>query len=215
MLKASVFVLLLVQSMLSQAELTDVGGLSPDAEFKSGGLAQQQPFPGWPERQQSATEMIPPPPPGPYVSSALSDFSVEGPPSGRDLSQPVIAVDASNIPMETFSPDRPWPEYQADNRNTGFVNQRMPEGGYRYIKPPLEKRSYQRTMDKIPPNGNYGYRSAPGMNFPGMNTSSSRWMPSMGMNPGEANAMRPYSMPPNYDATYNKSTNHLPVPGAW
>jgi len=188
MLKASVFIFLLAQSMLLQAESTDTAGLAPVVVDRPALVDEQQKyqhhvFPGWSERSQSKKEIIPPPPPGPYMSNALSDFSVEGRTFGRDLNKPA-AFDPSKVSMDTFSPDRTWPESKKHNRNNSATNRWMPESGYRYVKPQQEKK-YSQLMSK---------------------------MPSMGLSHGAANPVRPYFIPPNYVSGYNKPVNRAPYP---
>ena len=189
MLKASVFIFLLAQSMLLKAEATDTASLAPAAVDRSAPVDEQQNyqhhvFPEWPKRSQSKKEIIPPPPPGPYMSTALSDFSVEGRTFGRDLNMPAVDLDPSMVSMDTFSPDRTWPESQKSNRNNSFTNRWMPESGYHYVKPQQEKK-YRQVMNK---------------------------MPSMGLSYGVANPVRPYFIPPDYVSGYNRPVNRAPYP---
>lgn len=217
MLRTSVFFVLLAQSMLLQAEsagegnvVSRAGGPSSDVSLQN--RYQQQGFPGWPESRDSAKEMVPPPPPGPYRSTALSDYSVQGRTVSRNLTKPVTNVNPSNIPMETFSPDRPWPEYQERYGNDRYAKQWMPETGVRYTKPPIEIRAYPPTKNTMPAGGHHTYRSAPVMRPPAMNTSGSRRMPSMATTPAGENFLRPYPVPLNYATGYNKPVNREPYP---
>ena len=63
--------------------------------------------------QAETKEIVPPPPPGPYRSTALSGFSVEKQSFAHHLNKPAARSDSVNVPMDTFSPDRAWPEQQA------------------------------------------------------------------------------------------------------
>ena len=114
------FFTLLMFTALLQAESSDIADTRDSAAARAdAGLnstadkQQDYKFPDWPKRKQSNRQMVPPPPPGPYMSSALSDFSVKGPSFGRDsdsyqVNKPATESDPSSMPMEMFSPDRPW-----------------------------------------------------------------------------------------------------------
>ena len=80
--KAALLFTLLALSMVVQAEPVDVTDSDSHAEkadseieSKAANLRQGIKFPRWPEHRRANREMIPPPPPGPYMSSALSEFS--------------------------------------------------------------------------------------------------------------------------------------------
>ncbi len=214
MLRAGLFIFLLAQPMLLQAEVAAADKLASETAVNPANIErqrgyQQQFFPGWTERRRAAKEIIPPPPPGPYASKALSGFSAETQAVNRDLNKPAKSFNASNVPMETFSPDRSWPEQQS---NYGSNNRWTPESRYYYPMPQFKNKPYPSAISKLPSNENYGYRSAPAMNFPGMNTSGSRWLPSMNTNSGRVNSMMPYSTQPNYGAGYYKPVNRMPYP---
>ena len=212
--KAVLLFTLLMFSTLSRAELPDNVDASNAAAKAETGLesaaddqARDYKFPDWPERKQPNRQMVPPPPPGPYMSSALSDFSVRGPSFGSnpDMSEsnkPVSKVDPSNVPMETFSPDRPWLDdaykkhkYNPDCPPACSPQRWMPENGYQYA-PLVEKRSYPAVPNRMP-----GQQNMPDMNRSGsqspMNWPYSR-LPSMG---GAPNGPYPYA--PRYIAPSN------------
>jgi hypothetical protein len=160
-------------------------------------------FPDWPKRKQSNRQMIPPAPPGPYMSSALTDFSVGGlsfgsNPVSSESNKTVSASDPSNVPMSTFSPDRPWLDhayrkhkYDSDCPPACSPQRWMPENGYQYA-PLVNKKLYPVVPNRIP-----GRQSMPDMKWP----PSSR-LPSMG---STANGAYPYA--PNYAPRYNAPSN--------
>ena len=217
--KAVLLFTLLMFSTLSQAELSvnvDASNAAEKAEtgLKSAADAQPQDFifPDWPERKKSnRQQVVPPPPPGPYMSSALSDFSVRGPSFGSnsvssESNKAASRSDPSNIPMATFSPDRPWIDhaykkhkYNADCPPACSPQRWMPENGYQYA-PLVEKRSYPAVPNRMP-----GQLNMPDMNRSGsqspMNWPSSR-LPSMGSAPNG-----PYPYAPNYAPRYNGPLN--------
>ena len=87
-------------------------------------------------------EMIPPAPPGPYISTGLRDIAEKISPvatSSSDnnvistaVNKPTERVDMSDVPMEMFSPDRPWP---VDIRSTNSQPSAswMPVGGNQQV----------------------------------------------------------------------------------
>ncbi|HEB82533.1 MAG TPA: hypothetical protein ENJ11_06695 [Gammaproteobacteria bacterium] len=114
-----------------------------------GAFPPARPFPQWPGREQFRREIVPPPPPGPYMSSALSDVSVKGPAFSANRKPPVQTQASAPAAggMQKFSPDRPWPD---DLRPT---QRWKPENGYHYVAPPV---------GSVQPTGVYnrGYRPA-------------------------------------------------------
>ncbi|NOQ89031.1 MAG: hypothetical protein GQ550_08920, partial [Gammaproteobacteria bacterium] len=112
--KAVMLFSLLMFSTLLQAESPDNVDSSDSAATAEAGLksaAGDQPrdyiFPDWPERKQAHRQVVPPPPPGPYMSSALSDFSVRGPsfgnnPDRSESNKAASSSDPSDVPMATF-----------------------------------------------------------------------------------------------------------------
>ena len=166
--KIALFVFLLTPPMVLQAELAESSALkvAPQGDDRQAGDKQELPFmfPQWPERKQVNREMIPLPPPGPYMSSALSDFSIKGQPfdRGYDKNQLNTSVDDSNVstkPVEKFSPDRPWP------KNLQPAKRWIPETGYHFVKPDINKHVYSKNAPAQWYNYNYGY--APGPNRTG------------------------------------------------
>lgn len=171
-------------------------------------------FPQWPDREQLVKERVPPPPPGPYMSTALSDFTVKGAvfkldiekyESGRELrpgsnhkaQQAESKSDlAGKQAMDVFSPDRPWPK--SSGSGSAYTPDRwLPENGYRFVSP----EAYRQLQAETP------YRRArmPVSGFPpNMSGSVPRWQPDMRRAPGGTNyAAPPYSQnyPPNIAET--------------
>ncbi len=106
-------------------------------------------FPRWPERRHEKRERLPPPPPGPYMSSALAlDGSVvSNSPFSGDQSLAKVPAKAS-VSKSTFSPDISWPS------NSHSPHRWKPEAGYHYVQPQAEKQPYP----AVPSNYQYGYR---------------------------------------------------------
>ncbi len=107
-------------------------GALPAAIPGSGGMAPPgfpsnlpPAYPEWPERS-FRTEFVPPPPPGPYMSSAMS--GVHEFPDNRgglrnEFSEP-------QIESPFFSADMPWPDTPERDRPRAW----LPESGeYRYV----------------------------------------------------------------------------------
>ena len=120
-------------------------------------------YPEWPERPVRR-EVIPPPPAGPYMSSALSDVDAFPADTGG------LRHEFRRQPMDSpfFDVDMPWPETPDRDQPEAWI----PEGGvYRFVPEEivrqLESPSYGRWQ--IPPmNPPYpGYRPAPPMPQPG------------------------------------------------
>lgn len=159
--KTCVFTLLLTQAMVIQAQpagATDpaTGAQGQEAAADSG---RSQPrsyyFPRWPEKRSAPRERVPPPPPGPYMSSALTGNSLDTP-SFFEPKKPEVKFESSSAPVATFSPDTPWP-------STSESPQRWePENGYNYVKP----QAIQQRYPVRSPYYNYGY---PVMNWSGAN----------------------------------------------
>ena len=214
--KAVLLFTLLMFSALSQAELSANVDSSDAAAKAETGLksaadqSQDYIFPDWPERKKSnRQQMIPPPPPGPYMSSALSDFSVRGPSFGSnpvrsESNKAASKSDRSDIPMSTFSPDRPWIDhaYKKHKYNTdcppACSPQRwIPENGYQYA-PLVEKKHYPAVPSRMPGQ----------LNMPDMNRSGSQspmnW-PSSRIPVSAPNGPYPYA--PNYAPRYNGPLN--------
>lgn len=135
------------------------GGLS-----ESRGSSELPPaYPQWPERPVRR-EMIPPPPGGPYMSSALSDVDAFPADTGglRDeFGQPTM-----DPPF--FEVDMPWPE----TPDRGAPEAWIPEGGeYHFVPEEIVRQLESSSQGRWPPppmRPPYpGYRPAPPMPQPG------------------------------------------------
>ncbi len=106
-------------------------------------------FPRWPERRHEKIERLPPPPPGPYMSSAFAlDGSADSnSPFSRDQSPAKLST-RSSVSKSTFGPDTPWPS------NSPSPHRWKPESGYHYVPPQVNNQVYP----AIPSNYQYGYR---------------------------------------------------------
>lgn len=106
-------------------------------------------FPRWPERRHEKRERLPPPPPGPYMSSALAldGSAVSNSPFSRDQSPAKVSTQSS-VSKSTFGPDTPWPS------NSHSPHRWKPESGYHYVPPKVNNQVYP----AIPSNYQYGYR---------------------------------------------------------
>jgi len=209
--KAVMLLTLLMFSPFLKAESSDNADASGSAAKAETGLkstadqTRDFKFPAWPKRKQSNRDLVPPPPPGPYMSSALSDFSVKGPsfglnPEKQELNQPVPRVDPSNVPMETFSPDRPWIDHayrkhmhSSNCPPTCAPGRWMPENGYQYA-PLVKKKLYPAQQNRMPGS----------MRAPDMNWSGSR-LPPKGKAP-----YGPYPHAPNYAPNYTPGNDFAP-----
>ncbi len=182
---------LLTQAMVVQAQASDAPEAAADSTVATGSEEQQRfSFPRWPERHQVNREVIPPAPPGPYMSSALSGSSFKGDFFAAD-NKPAIKLEPSSLPMDAFGPDIPWPS------NSQTPDRWEPESGYNYVKPVVNKQPYTAMPYYMPPNYNYGYR-APVMSWPGSGSQAMPFrQPSAGMNPDGSGAARPGAYAPN------------------
>ena len=84
-------------------------------------------FPEWPVKQAVAKDMPPPPPLGPYMSTALNGEQTGEPHFESMITVPV--PDFEKAPITTFSPDLPWP----GDKNS--ANRWAPEKGYTFVAP--------------------------------------------------------------------------------
>jgi len=180
--KVALLTILLTQSMLVQAQ-------APEPEVAAEGSSSEQQrtyyLPRWPEQRKVLKERVPPPPPGPYMSSALSGSSVNGfffTPANK----PAVKFESPGSPKEAFSTDISW------HSNSKSPSRWKPENGYSYVKPPVKKQSYPTLPYNMPPYYNYGNR-APVMNWPGSSSGPMPFRrPPAGINPGRpAFAMQP------------------------
>lgn len=184
--KAGLLFFLLTQAMVVPVQASDAPEAAAGSTVASGSEEQQREFsfPRWPERQQVNREVIPPAPPGPYMSSALSGSSINGASFAAD-NKPAIKPESSSLPMEAFGPDIPWPS------KSKTPDRWEPENGYNYVKPAVNTQPYTAMPYNMPPNYNYGYR-APVMNWPGPSSQAMPFrQPSAGTNPGRSGAVRP------------------------
>jgi len=192
--KVGLLFFLLTPSMLVFADSSETSGVKPE---DAGNLANQHPlmtnnFPRWSEHQRVETEIVPPPPPGPYMSLGLNDFPVSETPFSQNSGRPQVQMDSSGVPIQTFSPDVPWP------KNIRPTRRWMPENGYQYINPQAEKNMYPAMQNEPANNYYYGYPGgSPYMASPGAN-----WAPAMGAGPSA-----PYYYAPDYAHRYNNPAN--------
>ena len=216
---------LLLLSLTAHADVSDVaekppGDAPPDIQLdaqlqhKPGqdGNVQNHQFPHWPHHMQGAKSIIPPPPPGPYKSSALNDYAVSTP-VYRSAKQPprrqAVRRDSASMPMDMFSPDIPWPTNLRPEQQ--MPEHRVSGTGQHYARPQVSR---PQAMSKQPGRSaakpqyghNYGrqqgaYPNAPYMNDMGMR--SSRWMPTMNMAPPGPYNSRAYSNRWNYAPNFS------------
>lgn len=150
-------------------------------------------YPRWPEQSLPKRDIIPPPPPGPYMSTALNRFSLEGPSFDRpEISRPprsrVSAFETADTRMPAFDPDMPWPDDPGSNNSTP-LKRWQPEKGYHFVDE-SEKPGSDVPVYYTQPQYVYGYQyPAPSyMGWPG-----NGWMPSMYSRPSYS---APYGMMP-------------------
>ena len=159
-------------------------------------------YPRWPERRLPMRDIIPPPPPGPYMSTALNRFSLEGPSFDRpEISRPprrsIAAVETADTMMPAFGPDMPWPDDPGSNNSTP-LKRWEPEKGYHFVDQ-SEKPGFVAPVYYTQPQYVYGYQY-PAPSFMGWSGNSRT--PSMystpsynapyGMMPGRYYATQPY-----------------------
>lgn len=179
--KLSFLTALLMQPMLLMADVTDISAVNSDdsSDASNKGLQGKYAYPRWPASQQASKQtgrvIIPPPPPGPYMSLALNDFPANESSFDHDAMESVSKLDSSNVPMEAFSPDVPWPE------NTRPARRWVPENGYRYVQPKITARSYQLTQNNLPLNYKQRYRRNSTMNWPAPGSAPSMDVDSAGL----------------------------------
>jgi hypothetical protein len=134
--KIVLIILLLSQVMSVQAEEAPKSPAKPVTASEGEGQRYAFNFPRWPTREQANREVIPPAPPGPYMSSALSPFSMTGPSFSRDANQAASRMRSTEMPMKAFSPDIAWPS------NLDSPQRWLPESGYTFVNPALRNSSY-------------------------------------------------------------------------
>jgi len=155
--KLVLLTLLLAQPVFVQAQASEnVAGDTAVKQDASSERPQRSYYlPRWPERHKQQNDVLPPPPPGPYMSTALT-----GSPAKWSSSAPgssTVRMEPPSLPMQAFSPDTPWPS------NSTSPDRWKPANGYSYVKPPVK--SFHRASPRSMPT-NYSYR-APTMNWPG------------------------------------------------
>jgi len=158
--------------------------------------ATQRNAPHW-SRHQAMQNAVPPPPPGPYKSTALSEFSKQGHASGhvqreseqqaseQQVSEQQVSeqkesgqlesvqieaerqLDPAQVPMQVYNPERPWPE------NIRPANPWAPGYSQHPSAPQYSVPANPAAMYNYPVDGFYGYRPganmrAPYMQAPGM-----------------------------------------------
>jgi hypothetical protein len=153
-------------------------------------------FPRWPERDSAEMrDVVPMAPPGPYMSSALSDFSFDDATSNDDWDKDIERIRSERDRMreerdrEWEERDRMWEErdrkrdemWESDTRsierfnpdapwpsnNTDAPSRWMPEDGYHFVDndAQVEKMRQEAVQRNYPP-GYYGYQRPPMMNWP-------------------------------------------------
>lgn len=194
--KTGLILFMFTYSLISYAESIDTNAAISEvtAESVNERYQSEHNFPRWPERQQIERVSVPPPPPGPYMSLGLSDAAISESPFSSDFKKSEIEPDPAKLPVDTFSPDVPWPKQLRPTKRW------MPDNGYNYVKPQVKKKLDPVMSNNLPSNYNYGYQRRPDMNW-----SGSRWMPPMGA--GSAGPY-PYTPNPGYGSSYNRSTNN-------
>lgn len=135
------------------------------------GVNQHQLFkyPQSSSQESGSREIIPPPPPGPYTSSALRVNTTNQFGSGNTEDRLEGNFDAQNIPMETFSPEIPWPD---DLRGS---QSQLPEKNNSYIRPPVMKHSDRSPSSCMP--ARHRYEPDYPVNMSGMNIQRNTAMP--------------------------------------
>lgn len=121
---SATMVILSVSSL--QVQASDVATTETATNSIAGNSSRAFNFPGWPERSLDAhRERIPLAPPGPYMSSALSEYSFDGSSfssmSDRDTVKREINPDNSSTwpnqgSNQGFSYDMPWPHNSGSGR---------------------------------------------------------------------------------------------------
>ena len=116
---------------ISAVSAEPAGGM-PEVFPGSGGFPEPQPpggmppaYPEWPERPVFR-EIIPPPPAGPYMSSAMTEMAVFPEDTGglrHEINEPMA-------PSPFFAADMPWPDTPEHDRPRPW----LPESGeYNYV----------------------------------------------------------------------------------
>ena len=135
-----------------QAAETSAAGVGVESSGMNSNNSKQgaYAFPRWPERNnQRKAERVPPPPPGPYMSSAmtLDGSAAENSPFARDRRSASVPA-GSSVSRTKFSPETPWPS------NSNSPHRWKPETGYRYVRPQVDNQVYPAAASDY----RYGYR---------------------------------------------------------
>ena len=220
---ATLFLMLLTYSAVSVAEVSEAD--SGSSLVEAGVVTETIPaasddkweenrrkenrfsLPRWPERSLPKREIIPPPPPGPYMSTALNRFSLEGPAFDRpEIPRPprrgIAALETAETQIPEFSPDNmPWPGGPGSNNSTP-LKRWQPQKGYHFVdeseKPGSAAPVYYRQTQYV-----YGYQH-PAPSY--MGWSGNSWVPSTysrpsyntpyGLMPGRYYTTQPYQQRP-------------------
>jgi len=151
---------LLACSFMVQAQVSESAPETASEQKVSEGKQAVYHFPKWPNRKHVKRKMVPPPPPGPYMSTALSGKSLKAPSFSSRANKPNMAFDSSKVSMNTFSPDVDWPT------NLRPPTRWVPENGYQYVQP----QATNNRRHAAPQKNQYRYRrqQGPQMNWSGM-----------------------------------------------
>ena len=152
--------------------------------------ARHQGVHGQGARFQTMQHPVPPPPPGPYKSTALSEYSKHAHASGREQLEPKNTkqqnikqgqmetgqtepektkhgqteskqkFNSAQVPMDVYSPERPWPE-NIRPANPWAPDYSRPSAATQYRMPANPAAMYNYPADRF-----YGYRQYPGMGAP-------------------------------------------------
>lgn len=211
---AVLLTLMIVQPGVSLAATEEQSPAKPGADMAASAKVEpvvHNHYPNWPQRQQAQVRsvIVPPPPPGPYMSTALSNSSVSGGsltrpynmrPSMSQGARPASQHKHPSKPMDMFSPDRPWPK---DLRSQGNApaTKWMPEHGYHYISPPRG--------NVARPSANSGRANSGSANSRSMNRGR---YPATGAQPypGDRSNSRAYNRP--YSQSGNRGAPQYPAP---
>jgi hypothetical protein len=112
--KKALVIALILMSMIFQANATDADDELASAESDASGMDNNSQgayaFPRWPERDSAEIrDIVPMAPPGPYMSSALSDFSFDDIPSDNDWDKDIERRRSERDRMREER-DREWEE---------------------------------------------------------------------------------------------------------
>lgn len=131
-IKTILTVFLMMPSMSVQAQNSIAGAETTNKEPSSATDNQQHAFnfPRWPDSRPVYRQRIPLAPPGPYMSSALSEFSFDRSSYGRDRGRSGIRNESSEMQMQPFNPNMAWPNH-ARRHNPGYSRAPvdLPESG--------------------------------------------------------------------------------------